>query len=699
MDRAELAGRWAGELTQVVYVARSRDEIEHELLGFLDELVTVVLAADFAADQGAEIGTRMVEFGFTKPICVGRTVELLGRWLPELPGLDAVSDVETRVVSVLGALAAGFSAGMRGRLFAEQEDIKRALTHAKENVERDLEASEALFREIFTSSSVGMALSDLDGVLVRTNRALAEILEYPTRELGTLNLHDLFHPDEAEYLQLRYQELLEDDELPFRERRKLRRRGGDEALVYLSASVLRHTDGSPRHFVTTVEDISDKHFLEDTLRHQATHDQLTGLVNRQRFVGKIEESLAGKHAAEEITIFHIDLDGFAAINNGVGRSVGDKLLQVVAGRLTDVVADESATVARLDADEFGIMIENSPRTPSSDSIAQRINEELSEPVYVGEQGVATTACIAVLERPRPDANPSDLLQATDIALRRLKASGRRQWALVDTELGARDRERFKLAASLPGAWESGEIELDYRPLVSIEDRAVVAVQPLLRWDHPVHGTLGHDRCVEVLDETGLTLPVGRWLLGRACEQAMSWRERLGTDPPLLYVELTKQQAADPDLVSVVQEALLEAGMPSAGLRVGMPVQALCMLDGLAEDNLDVLVDLGISAVLYEFGTTRGDLACLEDLQVRAVKLADRLVARVGEAVAKDRETLFLRATRDLVPLIRDTGAAVIAGHIATEEQLTWWQALGVESASGPLLGPAGPPEDIEDLLT
>lgn len=696
MDRAELARQWAGALTQVIYVPRSRDEIERELVEFIGALADAAAAADFTGEPGGDIGALLVEFGFTKPICLRSSVELLGTSLAELQELEPLDGVRTRVAALLGAMAAGFSNGMRSRLFAEQEDIKRALTHAKENVERDLQASEALFREIFNSSSVGMALSDLNGTLLRSNRALAEILEYPSRELGGKRLHDLFHPDEVQYLTMRYDELLDENTLPFRERRKLVRKDGDEALVYLSASVLRHPDGTPRHYVSTVEDISDKHLLEDRLRFQATHDALTGLSNRQRFIGQIEESLAGKNAVEEITIFHVNLDGFAAVNNGPGRQVGDKLLQVVAKRLMSVVADESAIVARLDGDEFGIMIETTATTPSPAAIAQRINDELGEPVYVGDNGVATTACIAVLERPRADADPMDLLQATDIALRRLKASGRRQWALVDSVQGARDRGRFHLAASIPGAWESGEIELEYQPVVSIEDRKIAAVQPLLRWDHPEQGTLEHDRCIEALEETGLSLPIGRWMLSRACEQIMSWKHRMAADLPQLYVELTRQQAADPDLVSTVSAALLDTGMPNDQLRLGMPVQALCMVDGLAEDNLDVLVDLGISVVLYEFGTTRGDLACLEDLPIHAVKMAKRVTSRVARA--KERETLFVRATRDLVPLVRATGAVVIVGHIESEEQLTWWRDVGAETASGPLFGSAGPPENIEELF-
>lgn len=701
MDRAELARKWAGALIQLIYIARSRDDIERELLAAVESLIESLRSVEFSPDQAADIGQRLVEFGLTKPSCVELTLDLLGKALPQLSELAEADGLPDKVRSVIASMASGFTEGMRQRLFAEQADIKAALTLAKEHAEKDLAESEARFREIFTTSSVGMAISDLDGTLVRANRALAQILEYKRPELGAKKLPELFHPDEAEYLRLRYQELLEAHVLPFRERRKLVRSNGDDALVYLSASVLRDPDGAPQYYVTTAEDISDKHLLEDQLRFQSTHDALTGLANRHRFIGRLEEALGGRKAADEITLFHIDLDGFCAVNDGPGRHVGDRLLQVVANRLKEVVAEEKATVARLDADEFGIFIENAPTTPTAATIAARINEELAEPVYVAGHGVAATASIAVLQRPSAGAEPADLLQATDITLRRLKATGRRQWGFVDQQQDAKDRERFNLAASIPGAWESGEIDLVYQPVYDLADRTIVAVQALLRWHHTELGELDHERCVAVLEETGLSLPIGRWVLGLACEHVQAWREKLGEATPRLYVELTRQQASDQDLISTVTTVLGETCMPTNALVLGMPVQALCMVDGLAEDNLDVLVDLGISAVLYEFGTTRGDLACLEDLPVQAVKMAARVVTRVarGSQQESKRETLFARAIRDLVPMVRDTGASVYLTGIETDEQLDWWRRAGGTAAQGPLLASPASADEIEELLS
>jgi diguanylate cyclase (GGDEF)-like protein/PAS domain S-box-containing protein len=695
VDRPELVRDWAEALAPVIYIARSREEIERGLTTALDELVRAWTAEPFTPAPGSATARRLVVLGLTSAECVECSVEVLVSRMPKLPECAGVDDAMVKLARVLGAMSRGFSEGMRRRQFDEQEGLTRALIHARESAELALEASEARFEEIFTSSSVGMAISALDGSLLRTNRALADILDYRRGRLPAHSIEELFHPEDAEYLKLRYRVLLEEDSMPFREQRRLLRADGEEALVFLSASVLRDPDGSPRYYVTSAEDVSDKHFLENQLQFQATHDPLTGLVNRHRFLGLLEESLRGKEKVDGLTVFHVDLDDFRAINNGMGRDVGDRLLRSVAAKLREVFEGEKATIARFDGDEFGVLLVNTLNTPPIGNISGDINDALAEPLYVGEVGIATTATIAVAHLPTEDTVPAELLRATDTTLQRLKGHGRRQWGMVDTEANERDSVRYRLAAAMPGAWESGELTIDYQPLVSVRDKNIVAVQALLHWENALYGPLGHVRCLEAIADTGLALPIGRWVLSRSCEQLRTWTERFDGGMPKLYIEMCSELSGDPDLVSTVREVLAEAALDASQLQLGMPVQALCMTDGIAEDNLDVLVDIGIPVVLYEFGTTRGDLACLEDLPVRAVKISTVAVSRVARM---GDDALFTRGMRQLVTLVREAGTQVIVGDLETESQFEWWREAGAEVAQGDFTGTAGSPQQAEHLF-
>src|SRR3954464_5498980 len=268
VDRSELVSEWVGALAQIVYIARSRSEFVRELNTVPVDLLRACQDEPFTAEAAVRVGKGLVGFGLTNPESVEVSIDVLVRRMPHLPELAGVPDAADRLARLIGSLTRGFSDEMRRRLLGEQEGVPRALIRARENAESELAASEERFEEIFSASSVGMAISEIDGTLVRTNRALADILDHRRGRIPAERLAEIFHPDDAEYLLLRYQVLLEEDSLPFREQRKLLRADGEEALVFLSASVLRDPDGTPRYYVTSAEDVSDKHFLENQLQFQ-----------------------------------------------------------------------------------------------------------------------------------------------------------------------------------------------------------------------------------------------------------------------------------------------------------------------------------------------------------------------------------------------------------------------------------------------
>ncbi len=618
VDPAELAGQWAGTLSGV---SAAGDGVGRELTGPIDRLIEALRADPFDSDAAAEFGVRLVE-------------------------------------AVTAALAAG----------------ARLAT-----VEQALADSEARSGALFRSAAVGLLVSARDGVVTEVNAAALRILARREDQLVGVALAELLHPRERDAVLACYTELLDSGEESgrLRERTRLLRADGDPVWVHLAVSVLRDSAGQPDTLVTLVQDVSHVHLLEQRLSYQGTHDPLTGLANRHAFIGKLEETLGG---ATSGSVLHLNLDAFSVINHGLGWKVGDELLRSVAAKLTEILGDETACVARFGADEFAVLL---PPGHDVAGLAQRINAALAEPTYVDGHGVAASATIAVARDIAPGADPVELLCATAIVLRTLKSGGRGQWGLVDPAVDQSRRAQLRLAASVPGAWEGGQIQVCHRPIVALAERRVASVQASLRWLHPELGLLDHRACLRAIAETGFGLRIGRWLLGEAARQVA----QAGPDAPRLYLELTKEEAVDPDLIAWVRSALTDAGLAPDRLDLGFPVLALHAPDNPAEDNLEVLAELGIGIVLYGYGAASRDLTYLDSLPLRAV----RLVSSVASWVSANADSGLpaVLAARGLVPLVRASGLSMIVGSLRTAREAAWWAEVGVDLGEGAVFGEPG----------
>jgi diguanylate cyclase (GGDEF)-like protein/PAS domain S-box-containing protein len=696
--RLQLARQWAAAIAPTAYVAMSPAEVEQVLLDLVSHLLDGIASGDTDTDTDTSprkierVGERLVELNYTGSSTLYRTIQVLGAGLPAQPELIGLDDLAATILTALGGVSAGYAQAIRSHTLEQQESLNRALMQARQRAERHLKISEARFRGVFTSTAVGIAITDLDGNFIETNDALIEILGYRRDELTDRTLYDLVPPADAPQLRILYQDLARADVDSFRLQRRMARSDGEIAHVYLAGSVL-HNDDDALYYVTVIEDISELLLLQERLTHQALHDVQTGLPNRHFFHTTLERVLARLQPADTITLLYLDIDGFSVINNGFGHRVGDQLLQVVAKRLADVFAGERATIARLGGDEFAVLVQDSPATPDVATLASRINEELAEPTYIAGHGLAVSATVGVVRRQVRGVTADGLMRQADSTLYRAVANGKRQWVVYDEHLDAENRGLFKLAATIPGALENGEFRRMYQPQVRLADRRVVAVEAMLEWDHPEHGLLPNERCMQLAKRTGMVLPLGEWLLRTASEQAVEWYTALG-EYPTLSVHLTSAQANDPDLVRTVRTVLDGTGLPAQSLQLGIPVRSL-LSGGLdAEDNLDVLTDMGVRTTLAGFGS-HGGLVFLEDHPVHAVKIAASLVARP----ATRPESITARAVADLVRLVRETGASVIVPGIESEAQADWWFEHGADIGQGsfftvPLTG-----DEIPNLLT
>jgi diguanylate cyclase (GGDEF)-like protein/PAS domain S-box-containing protein len=567
-ERHKLARKWAYLISGTAYVPLSHDDLEQRLYGLVDVLFTALRTEPFSTDAVADVADRLVAMNCADARSLRCTVDVLGRALLAQEELRDVDQRAEKVIRLLGALAADYVESIRTATFDQQEDVNQALLKAVQDARGQVKASEATLDEVATCTASGIVITDLVGSIVRANDSFGQIIGCAPSDLAGRSLFDVVHPDEAPNLLVSYRRLLDGEYDRIQQDQRLVCGEDEVARVSLTATVVRGADDQPSYFVTVVEDSTELKLLQNELSRQALHDVLTGLPNRQFFTTHLESALRRADPVAGVTLYHLDLDAFSLITGGLGRQTGDLLLIAVAERLKALVAGEKAMVARFDGDEFVILVENRASTPDVVRTVTKINNELSEPVYVDGHGVAATASIGVVHRPPRDMDPAELLRASDMTLRRAKSNGRRQWELFHPEQHARDRMTFGLAAEMPGAWESGELAVTYRPVVRLLDKQVVGTEAILRWDHPIHGVVDGARCLELAEETGLILALGPWLLRTACEQL-----RWDRDMPI-GVNLTVNQSSDADLVGEVLSALRDTNVPPEQLSLGMPVRAL-----------------------------------------------------------------------------------------------------------------------------
>ncbi|MFD1147231.1 diguanylate cyclase domain-containing protein [Saccharothrix hoggarensis] len=682
----DLAREWTRAVYPTAYVPMSPAEIERFLLDLVDVIADALQAEPFTVDPVSTVGDRMVAAHFTGPETLRRTVDVLGHALLFSPELQDVPRLAEKVVAILGALATSFATAMREDAFDQQEEVKRALLAAKLRAERVLKVSEARFREVFDSAAIGIAITDLDGRCVEANKALAEMIGRDRADLTGLRLSELFDPADVGALVTAYRAVGEGRLERFREQRRLLREDGEPVWAHLAVSLLRDADGEPAYHVTMVEDVSELHLLQKNLDFQLLHDALTGLSNRHRFLARVETLYGTSRGG--ITLYYLDLDAFSVVNNGLGHGVGDQVLREVGRRLEAVFVDEHALVARVGGDEFAVVVDNSPTTPTVPAVVERINAALERPM---DHGVALSASIGVVDRPAAGWDVAELMRAADATLHRAKAAGRRQWLPYDRHADHAFRERQSRAARMPGAVAGGEVEVEYQPVVTLSEGGgrgdVLGHVVRLRWDD-----LGHDDCLDLAEATGLSLSLGQWAL-REVAGDVTGRvpgEPAPATPPasdgfgLVHVELSPMQSSDEDLVRTVKRTLDETGLPASRIRILLDTRS--MLEGAGGDNAQVLRDNGIAIGLTRFNGGQAELALLGELPVDLLVLDPSVVRRLA-----DRPEGFLPdAVTRMVALIRESGISVVAPDISTADRAAWWAGVEVDAAFGDHLGPAVP---------
>ena len=419
----------------------------------------------------------------------------------------------------------------------------------------------------------------------------------------------------------------------------------------------------------------------DELVHQAFHDALTGLPNRALFRDRTQQALARAHnrrrvAQSRIAVLFLDLDDFKSINDSLGHGAGDALLQEVSARLTTTLRIEDS-IARLGGDEFAILLEELPDPKAAEVTARRLLAALTAPIHLpnGEREVVARASIGVAVSTGPEDTAEDLLRDADAAMYAAKNGGRGRYRVFEADMHERALERFALEGELRSAIENDELTLDYQPVLELATHRVVAVEALVRWRHPTKGIVPPNDFIPTAEETGLIVPLGRWVLQRACLCARQLQGHPGVAPDLIMsVNLSPRQFHDPNLVADVAGAIGNAGIDATTLVLEITESMLTAdLDSTA-DTLARLKALGVRLAIDDFGTGYSTLSYLRRFPIDILKL-DRELIEAGTGP----DAKLMRA---IVGLGRSLDLATVAEGIERPEQEAELRALGCDLGQG-----------------
>ncbi|WP_084735141.1 putative bifunctional diguanylate cyclase/phosphodiesterase [Actinophytocola xinjiangensis] len=683
--RDTFAATWADALSDTAFVATERAELLQRLGELTDILVAEVCRNPFESKPIERVGAELVTLRFIAPEALSATVRLVGDLL-------ATRD-NGRLAAVQAALTCGFVRAVQARIFREQEMLRHAALDARDRAEAARRQSEARFRAMFADAAIGIGIADTTGRLLEINSALGQMLDLVPEQLQGRHLAEFLHPDDPPELRRFFHETVAGERDHYRIERRFVRRDGSPLWTNLTVSLVRDEHGVPQLLVGMVEDNTERHVLSEKLRHQANHDPLTGLGNRALFTDRLHAAFGGADGAR-IGLCYLDLDGFKAINDTLGHVVGDQLLVEIADRLHRLVTAPGRLLARMGGDEFVVLVENTDGMAELTDLAQRLLAEVSEPVLVGGHRLTVSASVGIVERAVTASTPADTMRDADVTLHWAKVDGKNRWACYDPERNAREIARITLSAAMPAALERGEFYVEYQPIVRLSDGALLGAEALVRWAHPEFGRLGPDRFIGLAEETGLIVPLGRWVLATACAQAAEWAAhaaRTGGPQPSISVNLAARQLVEPGLVDDVDQILRAVGLPPASLQLELTESAIMGTTGEPLGALHKLVDLGIRIAIDDFGTGYSNLAYLRHLPVHALKIAGSFVEGLR---ADEPDSVDAQIVRALVSLAHTLKLDVVAEGVETRDQADRLTALGCDSAQGWLYAKPGPPEEI-----
>lgn len=553
----------------------------------------------------------------------------------------------------------------------------------------DLHASEARFRSIFELSPLGIVLvSRIDQRFVHANSRFCELLGYSLQELQRMTVADVTHPDDWPQSQQLYRFASSEKQIVTVQKR-YRRKDGATRWVNVTADLfLEQTSGEPLA-LGIVEDITERREAEERIRHLALYDALTDLPNRALLQDRLRQAMSEAQREQTLlAVLFLDLDRFKIVNDSLGHAVGDRLLQVVAERLGQHVRG-SDTVCRLGGDEFVVVLTAVHDASDTARVADKLLRGLTEPLRVDGHTLNVSISIGISLYPMDGRDPDTLLQHADTALYQAKTGGRNNYQFFTVEMNVRARERLQLEQGLRQALERDEFTLHYQPQIDCVTGQVVAVEALLRWRHPELGWVAPERFIRIAEEVGLIVPIGEWVLWKACRDSQAWRNAGLVDCPIA-VNISALQLQRTGFSAWLAEIIRETGLQAGDLELELTETLL-----IGEANavtLRQLKEMGVALSIDDFGTGYSSLNYLCHFAIDKLKLDGSFLRDI--TTSADAATIVTA----IMTIARCLRLAVVAEGVENRQQVEFLHERDCHLMQGYHFSRPLPAEDLSAWL-
>lgn len=532
---------------------------------------------------------------------------------------------------------------------AQHESERLSAELARQKAERALRLSEAQFRAVFDGAALGIAIFDRSGQVLDANAVFRNV--YGDCSSGVLEGH-----------QEEFAELMRGERDLFEFEQHVMTPAGQEAWTDSTVSLVNDDSGNPFFAICMFRDLTDLKRSERRMLHDMTHDALTGLPNRALFETKVREQFAEAKASPQASfaVLVVDLDRFKDINESLGHEAGDFVISQVGQRLRSSI-EGADVVSRLGSDEFAVLVRSLPDVLHVELIARRVLSALSKPVSLGNRSIFVSASVGIAIASGTYQRGEDIMRDADIAMRYAKGLGGR-FAVFDSNMHARAAKRLQLTTDLRLALENGEFDVLYQPIVKISDGELIGCEALIRWNHPVEGLMYPGDFMPLAEQTGLAIPIGRFVVRTVCEQLARWTRVAGETLFPVNVNVSATELLDPDFESTVKGAAHEFNVDPRDIT--LEITESVVLDAGTRPNalVERLRAHGFQICIDDFGTGYSSLRYLQQFKVDAIKIDRSFVSGHDGDVASEP------IVRTLMTLAEAFDVRVVAEGIETQRQ-------------------------------